>query len=279
MQKLHTAFLFFPFSLETKNTNCAAIMKNIQLDFWNNLDDEGSTSSTITVNDQGEYGCKLLSQRGIGNSSKPTKRVGFDLERNTVHYNSHCLDAVKCTWYTRRDYLGFREQNVILTQKITDVESQTRLPCSYARTLTRTYDACCEGAEDISDEAYSVLDESEMARLQRWLRAAITYNGLEKYAIEGYREERRNRVDEVVESVLGLQDLETDDQEDLDEFIRMVSERLTRPSRTFARTMAEAHAASFLEECNEEVMGRVSKQSSVLDKRSIYATITRKFVC
>ena len=198
-------------------------MKNIQLEFWNNLDDEGSTSSTITVNDQGECGCKLLlSQRAIGNSSsKPTKRVGFDLERNTVHYNSHCLDADKCTWYTRRDYLDFREETVILTQKITDVESQTRLPCSYARTLTRTYNACCEGAaEDISDETYSVLDESEMARLQRWLRAAITYHGLEKYAIGGYREERRNRVDEVVESVLQLQDLEADDQEDLDEFIQ-----------------------------------------------------------
>lgn len=231
--------------------------------------EEGSTSSTITVYDRKQLQTDQLSQRAtVKNNTKSTKRVDFNLSANTVHCNSYNDQDVSRAWYSRMDYHSFREHNEAMIKEIAEVERKNRFPFSYTRIVTRTYRACNDCAEDMSNKSFPVLDETEMSRLKRWLNVSTSRLGLEKWAIKGYRNERQYKVYELVESVLDLQDMESDELQyvdDVDELIRIACERLTRPSKMFARIVAEAHAASFLEESNEEVVGgHVAKYLSKL---------------
>merc|ERR1711981_392209 len=166
------------------------------------------------------------------------------------------------------DFYTMRAHNEAMIKEVAEHERKNCFPFSYTRIMTRTYSASHDYAGDISNKSFSVLDKTEMSRLKRWLSFATSRVGLEKWAIKGYRNDRQYKVCKLVESVLDLQDMESDELqyvEDVDELIRIACERMTRPSKIFARTIAEAHAASFLQERDEEVGGgHVAKYMSKL---------------
>lgn len=103
----------------------------------------------------------------------------------------------------------------------------------------RTYDVCCASVYEPNG---SILSVDERRHMNRWAEVAPSRLGLEKWAIKPIGRDRSNRRHEMVDVVLDMQD--SVEGENADELIRQRAESISRASRLFARSVAQAQATA-----------------------------------
>jgi HD-GYP domain-containing protein (c-di-GMP phosphodiesterase class II) len=203
--------------------------------------DEISLSSTFTV----EHDIK----KELHEPCQQKKRVCFDLDSTKEHENTSwckedCIDA----WYVKTEYRQFKVATYYMAKEIAKSEARNKAPFSYHRIMTRAYQVCCETVDEVDNAALSI---HEKRHLVRWAEVATSRLGLEKWSVKSIQSDKSGRRKELVELVKDLQSIPLLEKEAMprDEFIRQSCQRLTRPSRLFARCLAEAQAKASQSEC------------------------------
>ena len=192
--------------------------------------DDSSTSSTVPA---------------VEPVKPKRRRVRFASKDANQYYENHliCQEDLKVEcWYTTRDYKRFRQSALEASLQIVQLEERNRAPFSYRRVLEHTYNACREQTTETTTTA-SVLPASEFVHLQRWVEVASCRIGLEKWSVRAIAADKSARRKAINEVVRDHQGPPTDDDEEEEE-LRETCMHLSRPSRLFARTMAEATAAA-----------------------------------
>jgi hypothetical protein len=102
----------------------------------------------------------------------------------------------------------------------------------------------------------TIISAEDFVHLQRWLEVGSSRIGLEKWSIRTISNSRTQRREEMIETVLSLQQnrqqqflshpstQQKQQMEDCSEFIRATCERLSRPSSLFCVVMAQGLAAA-----------------------------------
>jgi len=194
-------------------------------------DDGSSTSSTVAV------------------FMEPKKRVRFSAANQSYENHTICQEDLKqICWYNPRDYRRFRAAALEASQQIIQVEARNRAPFSYQRVLEHTYDTCTSFEVD---PAKTIVSASDFVHLQRWLEVASSRVGLEKWSIRKIASDksaRRRALNQVInDGQTYSNDLQQQHNEA--EYLRESCVRLSRPSRLFARAMAQATAAAVQKDC------------------------------
>lgn len=213
------------------------------------LEDDDSTSSTMTVKVMNKplNLCVDTDDQSIAStvscsSSSTTKSVRFNTDDNVEYANTQlCKEETKELWCTSADYKAFRAHTTALAREVQKAEAKNRAPFSYQRVLLRTYEVC---SDSVVETQRSLLSYDERKHLRRWSEVAQSRLGLERWAVRAIGKDRSLRRAEIVDVVLDLQELYH--TEGLEEHIREHAERLSRPSRLFARHMAEASAEALM---------------------------------
>jgi hypothetical protein len=182
----------------------------------------------------------------LTSSSDNKKSVRFNLNENQEFANQQmCKEECSELWYSATDYKQFKAITLALAREVTQMETRNRAVFSYERVLNRAYDVCKSVQVSSAASVVSPLSADDRKHMRRWAQAAPSRLGLEKWAVRALCRDRAVRRNELYDVVLDLQDsLSGDDA--LDECLRRQSERLSLPSRLFARCMADAHAAASL---------------------------------
>jgi hypothetical protein len=224
--------------------------------------DDSSISSTLTVDRQQKSKPAAEQQPPKDGSSEKKKRVHFNMSHNIAYTNTtSAKEDCPELWYRVKDYRVFRAVALDSAQQIIRIEARNRAPFSYQRVMELTYRACCDADSEFdynNDEREQpcVLASSEFVHLQRWLEVASSRCGLEKWSVRKIAKDKQLRRNELTDSVLELQSVfsgSTEKQQnDKDEFIRSSCENISRPSRMFARTLAQAQAAAVQKTSDEE---------------------------
>jgi len=216
-------------------------------------DDEDDDKCSITSEDSEEADPSL-------SSLVSKKCVTFDLENNVEYSNIDDEDSdaefqKEVRWYSRDDYKRFKTQHVkAVVRAATASETRNCAPLSYCKVMRRTYEVCRSAhCADGSSASASILSEREMAHLKRWVEFTPSRIGLEKLTVKEIGHDLKLRRAELYDTVLGLQEEaqmwqpSEGNDEYFAEMIRQCSERISRPSRWFSRSLAEAQATVLFE--------------------------------
>jgi hypothetical protein len=193
-------------------------------------DDDASASSTLTVELSPQ---KQLFPGGedhseIGTKKENKKRVSFNLGYNQEYKSTlPNKEKVKELWHTKKDFALIRQNTRELEKSITWNGSK-----SYERVLG----LCCR-AEYETD--VSVASRSDLQPITAWMIASPQALGLEKWNIKSIMDHRARLRNELSDMVLGIQAMNMEGSE---EYLRAQAQRITRTSRLYARTLADALA-------------------------------------
>jgi hypothetical protein len=193
-------------------------------------------------------------------SSKKSVRfnqTASEFYSNTVICKEDCADL----WYNAAEYRHFKATIKFLAQEINDYENKSADPYSYQRIVLRTHEACCRqhssscssSGSCSSVTSSSVLTSMEEQHLKRWLQGSPMRCGLEFVAILDLARGRYARRQNLLQVVMDFQnEMDTTSSEDENsngeraEYLREACEAVSRPSRMFARQLAQAsQPASF----------------------------------
>lgn len=234
-------------------------------------DEDSSLSSTLTVDRQSKpqssANCDVddvdvdddqsISTTGTAASSSTTnttksssskKSVRFNLNDTQFYANQQlCKEECADLWYTAGEYRCFKSVTVALAREVTKTEAKNRAVFSYERVMMRAYEVCKASP---SETYASPLSPDDRRHLRRWAEVAPSRLGLEKWAVRPMNRDRSARRSQLYDAVLDLQDSLKDDDA-LQECLRRHSERISLPSRLFARCMADAQAAAAATFCAE----------------------------
>jgi hypothetical protein len=209
----------------------------------NNFEDDASLSSTVVVD-------RAHKQIWVGRDARATsaspssgkKSVHFNLADNE-EYENHEMSSEDCQdlWYDEYDYAHFRSYTRTMALDIVKTEAKTKAPFSYERVFERAYQVCCAATTEEEDSPLSVADQKQ---INRWAIFAPNRHGLEKIVVQKISRDRKVRRALQVDTVMDLQDQAWRKDVNLDESIRAESQRVTLPSRLFARCVAESLAAA-----------------------------------
>jgi hypothetical protein len=197
-------------------------------------------------------------------SEKKKRHVSFQESQNQVYANPHHHDVYKedlkqLCWYNGHDYAAFK-------QSAEQCASSSYYSSSslYPQTLRHVYEACVRCPSE--DEADSILTMSEdFVHLKDCLAKAPSRWGVERAAVRWIAADRHYRKSAMLELVLEMHQTMSGlfaangsgssssssssgsssmfmDDDGLDEVLRLSCEALSRPSRLFARHLAQAAA-------------------------------------
>jgi len=214
-----------------------------------------STSSTPSIARSSSSVASFDSEVEEGTSCAPKekKSVRIDEELNREHENKlYCREESQNSWYTERDYRHFKRQTKTISRAVVQSEACNCAPFSYKRVMKRVFDVCASASTEADAEhsqdgcASGILSEDDMRHMKRWAEAAPMRLGIERFTIRSISRDMALLRGELVETVLALQKVETQPGCAFDraEHIRRSSMRASRPSRLFARAIAEAQAAA-----------------------------------
>jgi hypothetical protein len=214
---------------------------------------EDDESSTLTVEKQKKQlhqqdeDDQSVASTVTSSTSSSCKSVCFDMDSSTYYENKQiCFGDCKDLWYTASEMKSFKHHTMVLAKEVQKAEARNRAPFSYHRVVLRTYEVCMEAC---SESFASFLSADERKHLRRWAEVAPSRLGLEKWAIRPIGRDRSVRRADIVDVVLDIQ--QTVNACDLDEIIRQQAETISRPSRLFARYVAQANAEAMLSEIHE----------------------------
>jgi len=219
-------------------------------------EDDSSLSSTLTVDrqvnkaqsaenyieyDDDDDQSISTTQTAASSTESSAKSVRFNLN-DTQFYGNQQLCKEDCIdlWYTAGEYRCFKSMTVALAREVTKTEAKNRAVFSYERVMLRAYEVCKASP---SETYASPLSADDRKHLLRWAEVAPSRLGLEKWAVRPMNRDRSARRSQLYDAVLDLQDSLKDDDA-LEECLRRHSERISLPSRLFARCMADAQAAA-----------------------------------
>jgi hypothetical protein len=210
---------------------------------------------------------------------KMKRGVSFQESQNQVYENQHFYkEDLKPLWYNAQDYAAFKESTTqcameVVAASVLSNQNQCDSPrpespslssslgcssSSYPQTLQRVYEACVQCQ---SETQASVLTLSEDVHLKHCLAKAPSRWGVERAAVRWIAADRHYRRSAMLELVLEMQQTmalaigsssssscgsigsdATFMDDGLDEILRSSCEALSRPSRLFARRLAQAAA-------------------------------------
>lgn len=175
------------------------------------------------------------------------KSVRFNLQQNESYDNTQiCEEDCKDLWYDSVDFKRFKRQQSELAKAIVNDERTASVradSCSYAKVVFRAHEVCrCVVSETYAGDG-PILSQAEQGRLSACFRAFPDRFGLERWAVRSVARERSLRRQEMVDTVLALQEMRGDTSS-TDQFVRLSAERISRPSRLYAREVAWALAGS-----------------------------------
>lgn len=213
--------------------------------------DDSSVCSTLTV-DRTNKGLHLTDKEHTGSFKTSKKQVRFDLSLNDEHTVEKInAEEGKIRWYSPKDYRDFKALAHDASNQIIRIEARNRAPYSYQRVLEKVFDACVKANTDVEQ----VLPSSELIHLQRWLEVASSRCGLEKWSIRKISQDKSCRRKELASTVLSIQATMSSSNHttlsDKNEFICISCENMSRPSRLYARTVAQALAAAIETEATQ----------------------------
>lgn len=193
------------------------------------IDCSSSVSSTVTVERPQPKALQAIR----------VKCVSFDIDANVFHENiiisrEDCVEL----WYTSSDYKIFRRNTMGMAKSIMQAESQNKAPFSYERVIERVYEISKSAVVD-HETFLHVSTPSDRKHLQRWITAAPSRIGMEKWTARTVSKERQIRRFELIELLLDIQQSPPVGT-NLDEIIRKSCESISRPSRLFAQAMGQA---------------------------------------
>lgn len=196
-------------------------------------DDERSVASTVST----------ASSYSTVSDNSTSKGVRFNLSENKEYHNTQVYsDECAEQWYSALDYKRFRAHTSSLAKEVAKAEARNRAPFSYQRVMVRTYEVCTSA---VFEPKGSILTVDERKHMNRWAEIAPSRLGLEKWAIKSIGQDRSVRRNEIVDVVLDMQEsFVGQDVADCDVLIQQACERVSRPSRLFARTVADAQAVA-----------------------------------
>ena len=216
--------------------------------------DDDSFSSTIRV-EPADHG-KQQPQQTVTAAVQAAKRrrrrahrVRFNDDANTVHgdempwlddmqVDDEAPIAASTTWYTAMEYQQLRQSAISSAHQIIAIETRNRAPRSYMKVMERCYQRCL----NFQLEQYEAQDR---LHLIRWVQAATSRVGLEKWSVKTISAERARRRSGVLSAILFC-----DDNEDAR---RLASLRWSQPSAVFARVWADAVAMAVRQEQQESM--------------------------
>lgn len=182
------------------------------------------------------------------NSKKSTKSVSFNLETTVIGHSVCGHENSLILWYDYDETSCFKEETKIFGRKVAKEESRSPKK-SYTSALVRTYKACCQVKQQQDSEETFSLSNMNSKKLSTWLNTLDDRIGAEYNCIKFLRHQKRQVRKEIVALVMELQQnsfsmCEDDSVYDKSEQIRKSCERVSLPSRLFARIVAEAYDQS-----------------------------------
>ena len=221
------------------------------------MDDELGLSSTHTRD--APPAKPLSSSRTNGNDDdtlalkSKKKSVSFRNGPDTVIHVPQLLssDELHARWYSPQEYQQFRYLRVKCVRKL------LRSSPVYTHVVEQAHGICCQHssiwdsleileeteqqADDTTTSTSSrmmmILNESEMKQLSHIYRKA-TFVGLERVSVKNIALDKQSRRSHLAQSVRQLQQVHA-----RPEVIRQVCERISQPSKVFAKHIAVAQAA------------------------------------
>eukprot|EP00527_Entomoneis_sp_CCMP2396_P004397 CAMPEP_0198144330 /NCGR_PEP_ID=MMETSP1443-20131203/14608_1 /TAXON_ID=186043 /ORGANISM="Entomoneis sp., Strain CCMP2396" /LENGTH=212 /DNA_ID=CAMNT_0043807701 /DNA_START=127 /DNA_END=761 /DNA_ORIENTATION=- len=133
------------------------------------------------------------------NHHHSARRVRFDESSNVVTYQIE-----RGLWYSSEDQLNFEQEHTANAKAIirADGEKPNAKCCRSA--IERLYDACCSSdSDDVGDLNLAPLDAQYF---EEWLLSPYNRLGLERSTVGILREDRRIRREELLGTVLGIQE-------------------------------------------------------------------------
>lgn len=168
-------------------------------------------------------------------SNKQRRRVEFSEEHVVIPPRFLVLTEPlsRAMWYTGKDFQRFRAKVGLLASEIRYGKSERSkdLP-SYSSVLSSVHLSCSRGSDP---------NKSSVFQLALWFNVATNRRGLEHLSCtESMVFDRKVRINSAIDSVLGAQALGYNDNNDRVENIRRVYERISKPARFFALSLARA---------------------------------------
>lgn len=211
-------------------------------------EDEGSLASTVTsssTNSIRSWGWlhqrhqSLPLAKGPGDVPKHTGNVvRFDEIQNTSFRNTQvCEEDIKKQWYSALDFERFKSETLIVGHEILRKES-SKFPerFSYQGVLQLTFEMCCQCTSETDG---SVLSRQQEEDLMGRMRRSSAWVGLERQIVRAIvldKCSRRRRLISLVSTPTNVSQMG-------EAAIRKACMKISRPSRLFARQIAQAHAA------------------------------------
>ena len=207
-----------------------------------------SVKSTISVDRSCQNDTLPLHLQLETPAKASTKRVHFDLSANREHASNHCEEDLRGLWYSESEYKLLRQVAKRDARSVlAEARANPRAPFSYQRVMEQTYDTCALIVNEEMEQFESMSTPQEQLHLYRWAEFATSRMGLEKYTLRHIGKDAEERRLDIYDFVLGTQCIRVKNscaREDKAEYIRKGCERLSRPSRIYARAIAKARASS-----------------------------------
>lgn len=217
-------------------------------------EDDYSVASTAST----ESTCTSISSSSSSSEISIKKSVQFNTDLNEEYVNTQMHEEeVRELWYDDEDYRHFKKQTGELARVISLIGARSRSASSYEKVLARTQEICkCVVSEPTDDNNDSIMSVDERNNLKRCLQSSPARHGLERWAVRPIARQRKLRRQEIIETVLAIQQAAVvPEQEqapaaeyvngrgmDRAEYIRRSANRISLPSRLFAHAMATAAA-------------------------------------
>ena len=174
--------------------------------------------------------------------------VTIDETCNASYANTQwCADDCKRHWYTRLDYQQIKTNVKLMAKRMTQRERDSRGDDdeneSYHNVLLRVYEACGAVPQETTE---AILTADEQALLAQLVGKAQHRAGLEKIGIQALAHGKRHCRAVVLDTVLTVQATHraAASRRTRTQLLRLSCQAVSRPSRVWARVMAQALEAS-----------------------------------
>ena len=169
------------------------------------------------------------------------KRVSFAESRN-VEYMNLTVNEEECKtlWHTPYDFKKMKERtNAFAKQALKQDKIRSDDEKSYSNIILRVYDECCNAE---CEAQTNILSQDDQADLVYLVGKANSRTGLERVIVRELAHDKRFRRTEIVKATLKIQrqSIDMHTSHVVSELIYMTCETISRPSRIFARHLAQA---------------------------------------
>eukprot|EP00977_Amphora_coffeiformis_P001250 scaffold259_cov158-Amphora_coffeaeformis.AAC.16 len=197
------------------------------------FDGESSISSTLTVDDTPKNPLVHAAiHLPIEQRLQKPASVSFNVANN-VEYEEGVIydDEEELLWYSRSEYKQMKRSYIALAKQFQKYDRTVEEQQAFKPLLSKAFHACLHCKADLRG---CLLEESDEKALRDWLKKG-SRRGMERISVIAIFADRASRRKMHVAAILETQEAIRDfDFDERTEYIRRVSEEISRPSRLFA---------------------------------------------